>query len=87
MSRRGRKAALPSTGTSPARGILGESLVVRCFAQDGSEHKDFDFARLPMAPAMQQELAVAFARRTAGGSRMTAISSMQSVFGGDPFVR
>ncbi|NKY29914.1 hypothetical protein HGB38_27435 [Nocardia gamkensis] len=54
--------------------------MVRCFAQEGSEHKDFDFTGLPVAAGMQREMAVAFARRTAPGSRLTSMHSIRAVF-------
>lgn len=80
MSRRGRKASLPTDETRTGRGILDNGLVVRCFAQDGSEHLDFDFGRLPLASGLQRGLATAFARRTAPGSRMAALHSMEHLF-------
>lgn len=80
MSRRGRKAALPGTGGATARGLLGDSRVVRCFVKDGSEYVDFDFDRLPVSPQMQRGLVVAFARLTAPGSRLTSIKSFQHLF-------
>lgn len=80
MSRRGRRAVLPSPTTSTARGLLGDSLVVRCFAQDGSACTDFDFARLPVAEPLQRGLAAAFDRRTAPGSRLTSVGAFRLAF-------
>ncbi|MET8428809.1 hypothetical protein [Nocardia sp. NPDC004860] len=80
MSRRGRKATLPDTETATARGLLGDGLVVRCFAQDGSAQRDFDFSALAVTSKLQRELAVAFARRTAPGGGMTAMISFGHAF-------
>lgn len=79
MSRRGQRAALPGPQAPTARGVLGDGLVVRCFAQAGT-HKDFDFTGLPVAAGLRRGLAAAFERRTAPGRGLTTIKSYWQVF-------
>ncbi|MDT7764452.1 MAG: hypothetical protein QOC63_3872 [Mycobacterium sp.] len=80
MSRRGRSAALPDTGTATDRGLLSGTLIVRCFAQKGGAVRDFNFSGLPAAPDIQRGLAIAFAHRTAPGAGLNAVESMRSSF-------
>lgn len=54
--------------------------MVRCFAQGGATHKDFDFGCLPVAPDLQYGLAAAFERRTAPGNGITAINTFRHQF-------
>ncbi len=70
MRGRGQRASLPSTVRRTQRGRLpghDGRLVVRCFSQDGEEHRDFDLSVLKMAPALKDALADAFVKRTAPG--------------------
>lgn len=76
MSRRGRKAALPTT---PFRRppVLGEDpsdVVVRHTTKQGAT-RAYDFGRLPMAAAMQRSLAVLFAAKCANGAWTSLRSS------------
>ncbi|MFF7893881.1 hypothetical protein ACFZDI_18675 [Streptomyces sp. NPDC007907] len=69
MSRRGRKAALPTT---PFRRppVLGEDpgdVVVRHTTKQGTT-RAYDFGLLPMAAAMQRSLAVLFAEKCTNGA-------------------
>ncbi|MFJ5784560.1 hypothetical protein [Streptomyces hydrogenans] len=69
MSRRGRKAALPTT---PFRRtpVLGEDpgdVVVRHTTKQGTA-RAYDFGRLPVAAAMQRSLAVLFAEKCTNGA-------------------
>ncbi|MCX5203923.1 hypothetical protein OG897_21010 [Streptomyces sp. NBC_00237] len=52
-----------------------EGLVVRCFAEDGTESRDYPFDGLLVAPGLRQGLAEAFSRRTAPGSGLTSLHS------------
>ncbi|MER5889676.1 hypothetical protein ABT160_38115 [Streptomyces sp. NPDC001941] len=52
-----------------------DGLVVRCFAEDGTESRDYRFDVLHVAPELQQGLAEAFARRTAPGAGLTSLES------------
>jgi hypothetical protein len=65
---------------STPRGLLGDSLVVRCYDQDGTLQRDFDFAGFAVAPEIRSGLAVAFARRTAAGAGLTSMISMSQLF-------
>ncbi|MFL5342550.1 MAG: hypothetical protein ACJ8F7_20580, partial [Gemmataceae bacterium] len=83
MSARGRRAVLPAAGARSARGLLesqDDVLVVRCFAQDGGEHRDFDFGVMAVDAELRREMAAAFARRTATGAGLTALVSMAGIF-------
>ena len=75
MSRRGRRAALPGTTSVSARGLLGESLVVRCFAQDGGTHADYDFAHLPVASTLRRAREREVTRLAADGKTNHEIAS------------
>ncbi|MEN8651515.1 hypothetical protein ABCR94_12955 [Streptomyces sp. 21So2-11] len=83
MSPRGRRAALPAPGAPTAHGLLDadRALVVRVFAQDGSRSREYDFGALPVAEGIQANFAEAFARRTAPGGGLTALVSVNKVFG------
>ncbi|MBF6439644.1 hypothetical protein [Nocardia cyriacigeorgica] len=71
---------MPDRGAGTQRGLLGDGLVVRCFNQEGSWQRDFDFGDLPVADELARELAVAFARRTAPGDGLTSQHSMNNLF-------
>lgn len=77
MSRRGRKATLPTT---PFRRptVLSDNpsdVVVHHTTKQGTT-RAYDFGRLPMAPAMQRSLAVLFAAKCTNGAWTSLKSSM-----------
>ncbi|MBT2405865.1 MULTISPECIES: hypothetical protein [unclassified Streptomyces] len=52
-------------------------LLVRCYSQDGEEHRDFHFSPLSMAPGLKDALLAAFVKRTAPGAGLTSLGSME----------
>ncbi|WP_079077914.1 hypothetical protein [Streptomyces sp. CdTB01] len=79
MSPRGRRAALPGQRGRTTHGLL-EGLIVRVFAEDGSDSSDYPFAGLPVAPGLRQGLAEAFSRRTAPGAGLTSLESVDKPY-------
>lgn len=79
MSPRGRKASLPGRGQATARGLL-DGLVVRCFAEDGSDSSDYHFDGLPVDARLRQGLAEAFSRRTASGAGLKSLESTDHAY-------
>lgn len=80
MSHRGRTAQLPEPGQATHRGVLANGTTVRCFADGGTEPKDFDCTRLPVSPALQRVFAAGFAKRTAPGSTLRSMESIGDAF-------
>ncbi|MGX1972513.1 hypothetical protein [Streptomyces kronopolitis] len=79
MSPQGRRANLPGQRGRTAHGLL-DGLVVRCFAEGGSQSRDYYFGGLPVAPQLQQQLAAAFSRRTAPGAGLTSLASTRLAY-------
>ncbi|MCX5343680.1 hypothetical protein [Streptomyces atratus] len=77
MSRRGSKAALPTTPfrRPAALGDGPSDVVVRHTTKQGTT-RAYDFGQLPMAPAMQHSLAVLFAAKCTSGAWTSLKSSM-----------
>ncbi|MFD7627547.1 hypothetical protein ACFV7Q_16160 [Streptomyces sp. NPDC059851] len=53
-------------------------MMVRCFNQDGTGHRDYDFSRMTSPPALRDALIGAFVRRTAPGAGLTSFNSFQN---------
>lgn len=79
MSRRGRRAALPTQGLT-SHGLQPDRLTVRCFDHDGATVQDFDFSRMPVALDLQKGLAMTFAKRTAPGGAVTRMEGFRYSF-------
>lgn len=93
MSGRGRRASLPTIGPKTQRGLLDGHdgrLRVRCFSQDGENHRDYDFSGLSAEPSLREALVAAFVRRTAPGGGLTSLRSTdhayQAVVGFDRYL-
>ncbi len=54
--------------------------MVRCFAEDGSEFRDYRFDRLPLAEGLRRGLARAFSRRTAPGAGLASLESTHHAY-------
>lgn len=83
MSGRGRRASLPGGEPRTERGRLtgpDERWVVRCFSQDGEEHRDFDLSNLNMPTELRDAFGYAFVKRTAPGAGLTSLHSMDKVY-------
>jgi hypothetical protein len=82
VSARGLRAALPPDGPRTPRGLLDGTggSVVRCFSQDGQEHRDYDFSGLRMARPLRDAIVAAFAARTAPGAGLTSLASVESSY-------
>jgi hypothetical protein len=55
-------------------------LRVRCFSQDGEDHRDYDLSGLGMAANLRDALVTAFARRTAPGAGLTSLRSTDHAY-------
>lgn len=81
MSSRGRSAALPPEG-SHRRPATSDGLIVTHTNEKGDGWAQYDFAKLPISPVMQLELAVVFARRVRPTGRWRNLPSSDEGFRG-----
>jgi hypothetical protein len=80
VSSRGRYAALPESDRATMQGLLPGGLVVRRYPQSPGDPVDFDFGDFAVGRELQQQFAVAFARRTAPGSGISSMASFRAHF-------
>jgi hypothetical protein len=83
VSRGGRRAALPDAQWRPPERLIENSggTVVRFIEEKPGTSKSFDFAPLPVEPAMQRWLARAFLNRTGARSAQKRLSTVGNLFG------
>ncbi|OIJ85078.1 hypothetical protein BIV25_45035 [Streptomyces sp. MUSC 14] len=53
---------------------------MRCFSQDGEEHRDYDLSILSMAAGLREALVVAFVKRVAPGAGLTSLHSTDHAY-------
>jgi hypothetical protein len=83
MSARGRRATLPPEGFRARRRLCDEhdGCVARFVAEDhGAGSKEYDFAALPISPALRKAFAQAFAQRIRPGGGLRALGSVDKAF-------
>ncbi|WP_433858471.1 hypothetical protein [Streptomyces kronopolitis] len=82
MSGQGRKAAMPRGRPRGRWGLLDRpdgQVVVRCFSEDGKQHREYNFSALTMEGPLRDSLVAAFVRRTAPGAGLTSVDSFNKV--------
>lgn len=80
---RGRRAALPSPVARTRHGLVTDEdgrRIVRCYSQDGREHKDLDVSILTTPEALREALIAALVARTAPGAGLTTTPSFESSY-------